>query len=243
VAALANDTALFIYEVDQVAGFHVLGQGPITYNPEAVLRTWLTMSGPQPVSLDTIGGTTYDLQTCGPARPMIYDAPGYGVHALWSYSSDTSRSFLDLNARCNFYDFGLGAWNWTDPDFMQSGVNVFPYRAGLGCLDVDPATGVAVISGCTPPPLPHVAVEEGPRPQATSPKPTATVVRGSLLLQEHSTQNTGRRAELLDITGRRVLDLHPGANDVGRLSPGVYFVRAVSRKLSAASCQKVVLIR
>lgn len=29
----------------------------------------------------------------------------------------------------------------------------------------------------------------------------------------------------LDISGRMVLDLHSGANDVSRLSPGVYFVR------------------
>jgi hypothetical protein len=29
---------------------------------------------------------------------------------------------------------------------------------------------------------------------------------------------------LLDISGRKVLDLRPGANNVGRLAPGVYFV-------------------
>ena len=46
---------------------------------------------------------------------------------------------------------------------------------------------------------------------------------------------------LLDLTGRKVLDLKPGANDVSRLSPGVYFVRAVSREPSAVSCQKVVI--
>ena len=33
------------------------------------------------------------------------------------------------------------------------------------------------------------------------------------------------RAELLDITGRKVLDLEPGVNDVRALAPGVYFVR------------------
>jgi hypothetical protein len=30
---------------------------------------------------------------------------------------------------------------------------------------------------------------------------------------------------LLDSSGRKVLDLHPGANDVRALAPGVYFVR------------------
>ncbi|MCX7732347.1 MAG: T9SS type A sorting domain-containing protein [candidate division WOR-3 bacterium] len=32
-------------------------------------------------------------------------------------------------------------------------------------------------------------------------------------------------ASLFDITGRKVIDLRPGANDVRQLTPGVYFVR------------------
>jgi hypothetical protein len=48
---------------------------------------------------------------------------------------------------------------------------------------------------------------------------------------------------LLDASGRRVLDLHPGANDVRSLVTGVYFVRAVSGRLSAASCKKVIVTR
>jgi len=55
--------------------------------------------------------------------------------------------------------------------------------------------------------------------------PNATLVRGVLVLGVvGSRQNTGYRAELLDATGRKVLDLHPGANDVRALAPGVYFV-------------------
>jgi len=69
-----------------------------------------------------------------------------------------------------------------------------------------------------------------------------TVVRGVLflppsLLPPHSS--------LLSIDGRKVLDLHTGANDVSRLSPGVYFVRselsAASRRPSAV--QKVIITR
>jgi hypothetical protein len=51
------------------------------------------------------------------------------------------------------------------------------------------------------------------------------------------------RSVLLDAAGRKVMDLHPGANDVRHLSAGLYFVRAVSRELSAVSCQKVVIQR
>jgi len=60
-----------------------------------------------------------------------------------------------------------------------------------------------------------------------------TLVRGVLFLQNGDC--TGERSTrasvglspfcaLLDISGRKVLDLHPGANDVRALAPGVYFV-------------------
>ena len=68
-------------------------------------------------------------------------------------------------------------------------------------------------------------------------------VRTSVLGAAARGENTGYRAELLDVSGRRALDLKPGANDVSRLSPGVYLVRAVSRELSAASCHKVMIAR
>jgi hypothetical protein len=74
-----------------------------------------------------------------------------------------------------------------------------------------------------------------------------TVVRGVLELPGDRRPGTGDRAALLDIAGRKVLGLHSGANDVSRLTAGVYFVRsvpvAVGRKPSAASCHKVVIQR
>jgi YVTN family beta-propeller protein len=88
----------------------------------------------------------------------------------------------------------------------------------------------------------HPGVEEG-QPQATSHKPQATVVRGVLFMAGARDEGQGTRDELLDISGRRVMDLSPGANDVSKLAPGVYFVRAVSRELSAVSCSKVVVTR
>jgi YVTN family beta-propeller protein len=100
-------------------------------------------------------------------------------------------------------------------------------------------------------------IEESPKPQAASYKPVATVVHGVLLLGAvGSTQNTGHRTELLDISGRKVLDLKPGANDVSDLAPGVYFVitsspsssppegeRVGVRGREASSVRKVVIAR
>jgi len=98
-------------------------------------------------SVDTIGGTTYDWLTSGSILRMLVDSRRYGIHAVWMYSASTSGTdFPDRCMRYNFYDSGLDWWNWIDPDFMQSGVNVFAQRTGYGSVDRDP-DGVAVVSG------------------------------------------------------------------------------------------------
>ena len=70
----------------------------------------------------------------------------------------------------------------------------------------------------------------------SSSKLQATVIRGVLFLPK-ATSLKPQAASLLDISGRKVLDLHPGANDVSRLSPGVYFVR----EAQAQAVRKVVI--
>jgi YVTN family beta-propeller protein len=71
----------------------------------------------------------------------------------------------------------------------------------------------------------------GGQPQASSRKPQATVVRSVLFLNELGTRSglsdnpVMSRAVLLDISGRTVVGLKAGANDVRHLAPGVYFVR------------------
>jgi len=93
---------------------------------------------------------------------------------------------------------------------------------------------------------PNVGIGEGPSAppcelgDATEP---ATVVRGVLFLPEASGQKRVASHELLDISGRKALDLKPGANDVRALAPGVYFVhegpQAASHRSQAV--HKVVL--
>jgi len=72
-----------------------------------------------------------------------------------------------------------------------------------------------------------VGVEESFRSRTTSRKPQATVVRGALNLGVDSRQQSADRAELVDIAGRKVLELRTGANDVRPLAPGVYFVMSL----------------
>ena len=68
-----------------------------------------------------------------------------------------------------------------------------------------------------------LGLEEGQPPATRGYRPMATVVRGVLFLPEVSSGKL-QAASLLDIAGRKVLDLHSGANDVRALAPGVYFV-------------------
>jgi hypothetical protein len=85
-----------------------------------------------------------------------------------------------------------------------------------------------------------VGVKQAPKAEVRSPNGGPTVVRG-VLFMEASGEKREARSELLDISGCKVLDLAPGANDVSRLAPGVYFVRTVSRGLSAVT--KVIVSR
>ncbi|MBN2465513.1 hypothetical protein JXD38_07820 [candidate division WOR-3 bacterium] len=65
-------------------------------------------------------------------------------------------------------------------------------------------------------------VEESPQPQAASSKQLPSVVRGVLFLP---VSPFTLHYSLFDMTGRRVMSLAPGPNDVRHLSPGVYFLR------------------
>jgi hypothetical protein len=72
--------------------------------------------------------------------------------------------------------------------------------------------------------------------------PMATVIRGVLFLPER-TSSSASTSCLLDISGREVLNLKPGANDVRALAPGVYFVRDAQAQAQAQAVCKVVVTR
>ena len=87
-------------------------------------------------------------------------------------------------------------------------------------------------------------VEESYKPQASSHKPEATVVRGVLRLADDSRPGASSSPFwLLDAAGRTVLELHSGANDVGALAPGVYFVRQEPQTPSQKLFVRVVVAR
>ncbi len=97
-------------------------------------------------TVDTVGGTIYDWVANGPTYRFCVNSPGSGLHLLWMYSNDTTGNQPDRNMRYQYYDYSQGTYNWLDPDFMLSGVNVSTARSGFGSLSADPTTGAAVVS-------------------------------------------------------------------------------------------------
>jgi hypothetical protein len=90
-----------------------------------------------------------------------------------------------------------------------------------------------------------VGIAEEPTQQFVSAQPSATVVHDVLFLPKMGTVPSGTAPifgpSLLDASGRKVLDLHPGANDVRALAPGVYFVREAQAQAQAQAVRKIVL--
>jgi hypothetical protein len=80
------------------------------------------------------------------------------------------------------------------------------------------------------------------KPIGTRTQRLPTIVRGVLFLPEAASHKL-QAASLLDISGRKVIDLKPGANDVRALAPGVYFVREAQAQAQAQVVRKVVVTR
>jgi hypothetical protein len=89
--------------------------------------------------------------------------------------------------------------------------------------------------------LGYVGVEDSRQLTANSLRHLPTVVRRVLYLPGSSLSL--HPSSLFDRSGRIVLSLRPGANDVSHLAPGVYFVRTASREGSDTDCRKLILTR
>jgi hypothetical protein len=87
--------------------------------------------------------------------------------------------------------------------------------------------------------------EERQEPTGHSPQLSATLVRGVLWQKAYGTRQTAYRAELLDATGRTVLEVKAGPNDVSGLAPGIYFVRTqdTEHRTQGAVVRKVIVTR
>jgi len=108
--------------------------------------------------------------------------------------------------------------------FHISGVEYDPRDASYWvtfCSRSAPYHKIAKYSGFYP-----VGIEETPSAEVRTPNVGPTIIRGVLSLGVDSRQYSAFRAGLLDVSGRKMMELRAGANDISRLSPGVYFVHS-----------------
>ena len=163
-----------------------------------------------------------------PANPVevgYYDTPGpaFGVAVAGNhvYVADAWAGLRVISVsdpanpvEVGYYDTPGSAWGVA---VVGNYAYVADYYAGLQIIEFYGA-GVE---------------EERSTPYALRATPIPTIVRGVLEMPGGSdfpvAKSRGLETSptfLLDISGRKVQELHPGANDVSRLAPGVYFVRS-----------------
>jgi YVTN family beta-propeller protein len=200
-----------------VAGY----PGGFTYNPTH--NKVYSIDGQNVTVLDGAGDTV--VATVGIGSDVIslgYDPSHDKVYCV---NSGSNVKVIDAAADTVTATVGVGsfpcafAWN---P--FQNRV----YVANRG------SNTVSVIRDTTP-----VGIGESTEPQAVSDKLEASIIRGVLFLPTHLSPPSS----LLSTDGRKVLNLHPGANDASGLAPGVYFVREGSGTRGQASgrTRKVVI--
>jgi hypothetical protein len=170
--------------------------------------------------------------------PTEYYAYGVAVSNGYVYLASHGLRVVDVTVPENPIEVGYYPVARTNEDvFLSAG------RVHLACWDA----GLQIVEFYG-----GVGVEGAPGAQLRASKSLPTIARGVLHLRPSpfplpvgEGQGVRGRSLLLDISGRKVLDLQPGANDVSRLAPGVYFVcsgpSAVSRQPTAV--QKVVVTR
>lgn len=129
-----------------------------------------------------------------------------------------------------------GRYQWLIPDSIKSADCFIRYTVVGPGASVEALTPRAFAIGDT---MPGVAETHTPQPSIRNIGPS--IVRGVLVLGAvGSRQQTADRAELLDVSGQKVLDLHSGANDVRALAPGVYFYRLDTG--AGSNSRKIVVV-
>jgi hypothetical protein len=157
------------------------------------------------------------------------------------YSTDIGAACLD--------DSGRVQCAWVRHDTLKFALQHEPTvivanGGGIAWCDiVTDALAQPVIAYCTNDGSIHMAHGVDVAGLSSEPRGTAlrlqqsgaTIVRGVLYLPRDMTETAGvsdrvPRLVLLDISGRKVMDLRPGGNDVSSVASGVYFVLGGERE-------------
>ncbi|MEO0085310.1 MAG: hypothetical protein ABIK37_01625 [candidate division WOR-3 bacterium] len=199
-------------------------------NKRRTVHRWRSASGWQPTDTLSEHGDTLEQET----GQLVFTLDGRG-HALWSGRSPAWPNLTQVRyAERSAAGVWSGPFNVTDTSGSKERPSVAAGTAGAaGDVHVvwtDYRDGNAEVYYCRG--AAGQFVEERGR-QAWRDRVGASVVAGVLRA------TAGGRAELLDAAGRVVMELQPGANDVRRLSPGIYFVR----RRTGAGVRRVLILR
>jgi hypothetical protein len=188
---------------------------------------------------DTTGAWLGSVDTAGGQLSAGIDGRG-GAVAAWTLY----RSLQNWDIYAQHVDSG-GHLRWSDTGLaVCAGDNDVRYPAA-----VTDGEGGAIIAWLDDRGLYAQRVADGPpaveAPTAEVPVTNTgpTVVRGMLLLAGATSHKPQAPSWLLDAVGRKVMDIHPGANDLRALAPGVYFVRRAQAQAQAQAVKKVVISR
>ena len=134
-------------------------------------------------------------------------------------------------------DYGV---TWSSPEFISGDTagnelrpDIAADSAGSAYVVWYSGSGHTMFATNSP-----AAIAEQPSQQPIGVPPLATVIHNVLFLAERPSSSQSA-SYLLDIGGRQVMVLKPGANDVRALAPGVYFVRGAQTQ----AIRKVVVTR
>jgi DNA-binding beta-propeller fold protein YncE len=204
---------------------HIGGGGTLICSDAARKIYWFSDNADSTLAIDTRGDT------------VVARMPLSGCRVL-SCLDRTGRYLFCFANYVRVYDTRTDSLVAVRPTPFPA-VSVTP-NPELGCIYVGCEDVILVYSDVPP------GVQEMPNAEVRMASAGPTVVRGVLVLGAvDSRQHTAYKAELLDVGGRKVMELKPGANDVRDLPPGVYFIRERQQAASSrpqAVC-KVVITR
>ncbi|MBM3331065.1 Zn-dependent exopeptidase M28 [candidate division WOR-3 bacterium] len=201
------------------------------------------------------------LKIAGAYNLDMFGYAAYDTNLVFINTNTASRPLANLCDSTNdWYSIGLRVMNYLDEDvygdntpFWEAGyASVFALEDSewgiwngsnphyhtehdtLGNLTMSLVTRTTMMAAAClatlAAPIDSVGVEETTTAEVRTTN-SATIVRGVLSLQS-TICNLKSEIILLDVSGRKVLDLKPGANNVGSLAPGVYFIRGADPGLS-----------
>jgi len=233
-----GDSLAVLYELDQCAGFAFHNEGPLTVNPIVVQKVpirSIVERGPyygrlkEPNGGETLfAGDTFAIKWI--VIPKTFD------HGVVSLSTDGGSTFPTVIGESIPPTDTIVLWN-SIPQVCCSLCRVkFEAKDSLGATVFSDASyrdfTIDTVSG---------GVSGNRLEPSTEFTSEPTVIRGVLYLPLASGVEREASSVLLDISGRKVLDLGPGANDVRALAPGVYFVREAQAQ--AQAIRKVVVTK